>query len=206
MNDDRAILLHTCCAPCSAAVIEWLSANGWRPVLFFCNPNIFPEREYTIRKEELVRYADSLGLRTIDGDYDHREWLDAMQGLEDEPERGARCLECFRLRLRRTAMLARESGIAVFTTTLASSRWKDLAQIALAGAEAARAANGDPELAPGAEDAEHRDGPSSVEFWDRNWRKGGLSERRRALLAENGFYNQTYCGCEFSMRGALPNM
>ncbi len=175
----QTLLLHTCCAPCSAAIIEWLLANDIRPTLFYCNPNIYPREEYDIRKAECTRYARSLGLDIVDADYDHEAWLAHMKGLEDEPERGRRCLQCFRLRLTATARYAYEHGFDRIATTLASSRWKSLEQIAEAGREAASRFPG-------------------VEFWDKNWRKGGLSERRRILLAENGFYNQQYCGCEFS--------
>lgn len=175
------LLLHTCCAPCSAAIIEWLLTEGIRPTLFYFNPNIHPVEEYEIRKSECTRYARSQGLDFIDGDYDHADWLEGIKGLEHEPERGQRCLQCFRIRLLATARMAHEKGFDTFATTLASSRWKNLEQIAKAGQEAAALFAG-------------------VEFWDRNWRKGGLSERRRILLAENKFYNQQYCGCEFSMR------
>lgn len=177
----ETLLLHTCCAPCSAAIIEWLLANEIRPVLFYFNPNIFPREEYEIRKSECTRYARSLELEIIDGDYDHAFWLQQVSGLEQEPERGKRCLQCFKIRLQATACLAHERGFTRFATTLASSRWKSLEQIAEAGRWAADRFDG-------------------VEFWEKNWRKGGLSERRRILLAENGFYNQQYCGCEFSVR------
>ena len=175
------LLLHTCCAPCSAAIIEWLLANDIRPVLYYFNPNIYPLEEYRIRKSECTRYAESLGLEIIDGDYDHEGWLRDIAGLEREPERGKRCLRCFEMRMLATAKMAFERGFDHFATTLASSRWKSLEQIAKAGYAAAAQFDG-------------------VEFWEKNWRKGGLSERRRLLLAENGFYNQQYCGCEFSMR------
>lgn len=175
------ILLHCCCAPCSAAILEWMLQNGWEPTLFYFNPNIFPEAEYLIRKNECTKYAQKLGIEIIDGDYDHGAWLEEMKGLEGEPERGARCLACFKMRMNATARLAHERGFATFTTTLASSRWKNLDQINLAGHAAA-------EMYP------------DVDFCDRNWRKGGLQERRNSLLKENGFYNQLYCGCEFSMR------
>lgn len=174
------LLLHTCCAPCSAAIIEWLLANDIQPTLYYYNPNIFPRKEYDIRKAECTRYAHALGLEIIDGDYNHEDWCWKMQGLENEPERGKRCLECFRMRLLPTAQLAKKLGFPRFATTLASSRWKSLDQIAEAGHWAANQVG-------------------EVEFWEKNWRKGGLSERRRILLAENGFYNQQYCGCEFSM-------
>ena len=175
------LLLHTCCAPCSAAIIEWLLENGIRPVLYYFNPNIYPLEEYQIRKTECTRYVQSLGLEMIDGDYDHESWLRVVSGLEQEPERGKRCLHCFKMRMLATAKTAFEQGFDHFATTLASSRWKSLEQIAEAGYAAAAQFEG-------------------VEFWEKNWRKGGLSERRRILLAENGFYNQQYCGCEFSMR------
>jgi len=174
-----SLLLHSCCAPCSSAIVEWLLANNIRPVLFFYNPNIYPLREYELRKAECTRYARSQGVEIIDGDYDHAQWLRNTAGLESEPERGKRCLQCFKIRLSATACLANRRGFERFATTLASSRRKKLSQIAEAGHwAAARFAN--------------------VEFWEKNWRKGGLSERRRILLKEYGFYNQTYCGCEFS--------
>lgn len=196
-------LLHSCCAPCSSAILEWMLAHDVKPVLFYCNPNIYPANEYAIRKNELTRYATSLGLEVIDDDYDHEAWLDFIKGtnnangckvyangIENEPERGARCLECFRYRLLRTARKCKELGIESFTTTLASSRWKSLEQINKAGYEAAEAVNSEytEETAP------------AVTFDDHNWRKGGLQERRNALLKQNGFYNQLYCGCEFSLQ------
>ena len=130
---ETTVLLHTCCAPCSSAIIEALLQNGITPVIYYCNPNIYPREEYEIRKNECTRYAQALGLEIVDADYDHENWLAEMKGLESEPERGGRCLKCFKLRLLRTAQYARERGIKVITTTLASSRWKSLDQINEAG-------------------------------------------------------------------------
>ena len=178
---ETKVLLHTCCAPCSSAIIEALMKNGITPVIYYCNPNIYPFEEYEIRKNECTRYAELLGLEIIDADYDHRNWLEAVKGLEAEPERGGRCMKCFRIRLLRTAEYARVRGIKVITTTLASSRWKSLDQINEAG-----------QWACGQVD--------DVVWWDQNWRKGGLQERRLQILKEYDFYNQLYCGCEFSMR------
>jgi predicted adenine nucleotide alpha hydrolase (AANH) superfamily ATPase len=173
------VLLHTCCAPCSSAIIECLLNNGIRPVIYYCNPNIYPLEEYLVRKEECTRYAKALGLDIIDDDYDHEAWLEAVKGLENEPERGGRCLKCFKLRLLRTAEYARDNGFKVITTTLASSRWKSLDQINEAGEWACAQV-------------------PDVIWWDRNWRKGGLQERRLQIIKEYDFYNQLYCGCEFS--------
>ncbi|MDH6313761.1 putative adenine nucleotide alpha hydrolase (AANH) superfamily ATPase [Parabacteroides sp. PFB2-10] len=178
---EREVLLHTCCAPCSSAIIECLLENGIRPVIFYYNPNIYPLEEYEIRKAECTRYAKALGLEIVDGDYDHAAWRSDMEGMEHEPERGSRCLSCFQMRLFETARYAAERGLKVFTTTLASSRWKSLEQIHAAGRYAM-------ERHPG------------TLFWEQNWRKGGLSERRKAIIAEHNFYNQTYCGCEFSQK------
>ena len=180
---ETEVLLHTCCAPCSSAIIEALLQNGITPIIYYCNPNIYPQEEYEIRKNECTRYAESLGLEIVDADYDHENWLSEMKGLECEPERGGRCLKCFKLRLLRTAQYARERGIKVLTTTLASSRWKSLDQINEAGFWAC---------------SQLGENETPV-WWDQNWRKGGLQERRNQILKEYDFYNQRYCGCEFSM-------
>ena len=291
---ETKVLLHTCCAPCSSAIIEALLKNGITPVIYYCNPNIFPQEEYEIRKDECTRYAKALGLEIIDADYDHDRWLEAMKGLEAEPERGGRCLKCFKLRLLRTAEYARDHGFKVITTTLASSRWKSLDQINEAGLWACNAVGnvppddslsrrisaaplasarcseniaaatapdndevsvGVPQGAvgfgrPGVENVLPDDslsrrisaaplasarcseniaaatapdndevsvgvpqgavgfGRPGVEnvppddrviWWNQNWRKGGLQERRLQIIKEYDFYNQQYCGCEFSM-------
>ena len=175
------VLLHTCCAPCSSAIVECMMQHGITPTIYYCNPNIYPFEEYEIRKNECTRYARSLGLEIVDDDYDHESWLAEMKGLEEEPERGGRCLKCFKYRLLRTAAYARDHGFTVMTTTLASSRWKCLEQIEEAGRFAETQVPG-------------------VSFWAQNWRKGGLSERRIQIIKEYNFYNQRYCGCEFSMR------
>ncbi len=181
----KEVLLHACCAPCSSAIVEWMLANGVRPTIFYYNPNIFPREEYEIRKNESKRHAESLGLTWIDGDYNHEQWRQDVCGLEGEPERGKRCEQCFVLRLTMAAQKAKELGLQYFTTTLASSRWKSLEQINQAGHLAEQAIEG-------------------TTFWDQNWRKGGLQERRNQLLKEFNFYNQQYCGCEFSQRSAQP--
>ena len=181
-EDCDRVLLHACCAPCSSAIVEWLVQHDVRPTIYYYNPNIWPREEYEIRKQESKRHAESLGLKWIDGDYDHDAWLGGVCGLEGEPERGRRCEQCFVMRLTATARKAVELDIPYFATTLASSRWKSLEQINRAGLIAEQTVN------------------SQCKFWPQNWRKGGLQERRNKLLKEYNFYNQQYCGCEFSMR------
>ena len=181
-EDCDRVLLHACCAPCSSAIVEWLVQHDVRPTIYYYNPNIWPLEEYEIRKQESKRHAESLGLKWIDGDYDHDAWLEGVCGLEGEPERGRRCEQCFVMRLTATARKAVELDIPYFATTLASSRWKSLDQINRAGLIAEQTVN------------------SQCKFWPQNWRKGGLQERRNQLLKEYNFYNQQYCGCEFSKR------
>lgn len=186
------VLLHSCCAPCSAAILEWMGQNGYEPTILFYNPNIFPEEEYLKRKNEIVRYAQEIGVAIVDLDgselweQQHAQWLKCTVGLENEPERGGRCLACFRHRLCVAADYAASHGFPLFTTTLASSRWKDIRQINEAGFY-----------------AEEHCGRGLTRFWDRNWRKGGLYERRNILARR--FYNQQYCGCEFSLRHSNKN-
>jgi len=182
--EDR-VLLHVCCAPCSTAIVECMLENGIRPALFYYNPNIYPVEEYERRKAESIRHARMLNLDFIDADYEHNKWLNAVRGMESEPEQGRRCLTCFKHRLVGTASYAKANGFKIFATTLASSRWKSIEQITEAGNYAASLFKG-------------------IAFMAQNWRKGGLSERRNLLLREFGFYNQTYCGCEYSKQLSRP--
>ncbi len=174
------VLLHACCAPCSSAIVECLMENGIRPVIFYSNSNIYPFEEYEHRLNECMRYAKKWGLEIVDDTYDHNLWGGCAVGLENEPERGGRCLQCFKFRLLRAAEYASAQGFEVLTTTLASSRWKSLDQVNEAGRWACSRVNG-------------------VAWWDQNWRKGGLQERRNQIIKEEDFYNQLYCGCEFSL-------
>ena len=87
----ESLLLHSCCAPCSAAVIEWMLNNDIQPTVYYYNPNIFPREEYEKRKAELTRYCGERGITVIDGDWEHDVWRKAVRGLELEPERGRRC-------------------------------------------------------------------------------------------------------------------
>lgn len=215
----RRVLLHACCAPCSSAIVEWLLAHAIEPVIYYYNPNIYPQAEYEIRKNESKRHAESLGIRWIDGDeglqvtgygLQHEAWRhDICGGLEPskilhaamEPERGKRCEVCFYHRLLQTARKAQELGIEWFATTLASSRWKNLEQINAAGKAAANDVNGG-NGENGENGGNGENGENAIRFWAQNWRKDGLQERRNQLLKEYEFYNQTYCGCEFSMHPA----
>ena len=221
----RRVLLHVCCAPCCGAIVECLQENGIEPVIFFSNSNIYPQSEYEHRRTECERWAAARGVVFVEDEYDHAAWREAVLGLENEPERGRRCSECFRFRLLRAAQYAASHGFTVLTTSLASSRWKNLDQVNEAG-EAAVVESGEmpairtsfanPALAASAAGQSIHWGTyppapltplrASTEtvgqnllWWPQNWRKGGLQERRGQIIREQNFYNQLYCGCEFSL-------
>jgi predicted adenine nucleotide alpha hydrolase (AANH) superfamily ATPase len=155
--------------------------NGVETTIFYSNSNIFPKEEYDHRLNECIRYALKWGIPIVDDVYDHGDWGGCAEGLEHEPERGGRCLKCFKYRLLRAARYAAENGFPVLTTTLASSRWKSLEQVNEAGEWACSQVEG-------------------VVWWPQNWRKGGLQERRNEIIRNEQFYNQRYCGCEFSVQ------
>ena len=175
------LLLHTCCAPCSGDMVETLHSAGINFTIFFYNPNIHPEKEYLIRKDENKQFAEKLGVPFIDADYDVDHWMTRVKGLENEPERGARCTVCFNVRMERTALYAHENGFPVMATSLGISRWKDMQQV---HASAQQAANR----------------YTDVVFWDHNWRKQGGSQRMVELSKREHFYKQEYCGCVYSLR------
>ena len=177
----KKVLLHSCCAPCSGEVMEAMTASGIDYTIFFYNPNIHPKREYEIRKEENIRFAQKHGVPFIDADYDADNWMTRAKGLEMEPERGARCTMCFDMRFERTALYAAENGFAVISSSLGISRWKDMNQINGCGERAAAKYDG-------------------VTYWTYNWRKGGGSARMIEISKREEFYQQEYCGCVYSLR------
>jgi predicted adenine nucleotide alpha hydrolase (AANH) superfamily ATPase len=149
--------------------------------VYFYNPNIHPRDEYEMRKQENRRFCEDRGIECIDADYDTDNWFDRVKGLEAEPERGERCTVCFDMRFERTALYAAEHGFPVITSTLGISRWKNMAQINDCGVRAA-------------------DRYADLSYWTFNWRKKGGSQRMIELSKREGFYQQEYCGCVFSLR------
>jgi predicted adenine nucleotide alpha hydrolase (AANH) superfamily ATPase len=178
---ETKVLLHSCCAPCSGEVMEAMLASGIDYTIFFYNPNIHPEREYLLRKDENVRFAEKHGVAFVDADYDTDNWFVRAKGLELEPERGARCTMCFDMRFERTALYAHEHGFPVMTSSLGISRWKNMAQINDCGARAVAPYEG-------------------LSYWDYNWRKGGGAARMIEISKREAFYQQEYCGCVYSLR------
>ena len=180
-NGADKLLLHSCCAPCSGEVMEALLASGIDYTIYFYNPNIHPLKEYEIRKNENIRFAEQHGVPFIDADYDVDNWFARAKGMEYEPERGIRCTMCFDMRFERTALYAHEHGFNVISSSLGISRWKNMAQINDCGHRAAA----------------HY---PNIVYWDYNWRKGGGSARMIEISKREHFYQQEYCGCVYSLR------
>ncbi len=175
-----AVLLHSCCAPCSGAIIEKLHKEGIALTIFFYNPNIHPRAEYDIRKTEIEKFAKKNNISFVDADYHPEEFFEKIKGLENEPERGKRCEVCFQMRLDATAQFAANNGFSVFAACLGISRWKNRDHVNACGHRAAA--------------------KYGVSFWDRDWRKEGGEMRKIAIAKQEEFYAQQYCGCAFSLR------
>ena len=184
--DKLKLLLHLCCAPCSAHVLNLL-AETCDVTGYFYNPNIHPESEYRRRLMEAERHCRDKHIRLLPSTYQPRDWLSLTRGYEAEPEGGARCAICFRLRLEETARIAAAHRFDRFGTTLTISPHKDAALINRIGREAG---------------ARHH-----LRFHEADFRKGnGYGESCR-LSRALGLYRQHYCGCVFSkamMRAGHP--
>ena len=180
-NDNDRILLHSCCAPCAGDVMNEMTRSGIHYTILFYNPNIHPRKEYEIRKDENRRYADKLGVKFVDLDYDKDNWFQRTKDYKHEPERGYRCTLCFDMRFERTALYAAENGFKIFTSTLGTSRWKNLEQINGCGIRAAQKYE-------------------NLAYWTYNWRKKGGANRMVEISKDENFYQQEYCGCAYSLR------
>lgn len=174
------ILLLSCCAPCSCAVIEKLARDNTDVTVLFYNPNIHPEQEYEKRRRENEDFCTRQGVPFVSLEYAPERWHETVKGLENEPERGKRCSACFLMRLRRTAAYAKENGFDIITSVLGISRYKDFDQVTAAGQQAAQ--------------------EYGIKYDDTNWRRGGLEQERQKLVRETGMYAQDYCGCLYSKR------
>lgn len=173
------LLLHACCAPCSSYVLEYLR-QYFDITVFYYNPNISPEPEYRHRVDEIQRLIREMcpEVHFIEGRYEPERFYEMAKGLENEPERGARCLKCYRLRLEESALEARKGGFDFFTTTLSISPQKDSGVLNATG-KAVSDEYGVPYL-----------------FSD--FKKRGGYKRSIELSAQFSLYRQNYCGCVFS--------
>lgn len=176
----QKILLHICCAPCSASVIPKLQKMGYEVVLFWYNPNIFPVEEYEKRLEEVEKWAEKNNLNLILKLDSYETWEKEIRGYEKEKEGGKRCDLCFKLRLTKTAQTAKENNIETFATTLTNSRYKNSEKIHLIANEVAQKYN--------------------LKFLDQDWKKNNGEVLSNEISKKENFYRQKYCGCEFSIR------
>jgi len=180
-NIKPRLLLHSCCAPCSSYVIEYLTKYFDITILYY-NPNISPVSEYLKRKEEQIRLINSIDkvneLNIIDCDYDNDIFEDKIKGLEDEPERGKRCLVCFRLRLEETAKVASNKGYDYFGTTLTVSPYKNSDIINSIGLELSD--------------------KYSIKYLVSDFKKNNGYKRSIELSKIYNLYRQNYCGCKYS--------
>lgn len=179
-EDMKKIILQACCAPCACYPIKKLLNDNYLPVVFFYNPNIFPYKEYLIRKNELENYCAKLNIDFFYDQYDIKKFYLETKGLEHEGEKGARCLVCFKLRLLKTALYAKKNNISYFTSTLSVSPHKDYNQILTAG--------------------RYAQDQTGVEFVEYNFKKQDGFKISRSIAKENNMYAQSYCGCLFSIR------
>ena len=184
-----SLLLHSCCGPCSSHVLDYLK-DYFRITVFYFNPNIYPEEEYEHRLSEqrrLIREAYGENVQLLTVPYDHSEFLEAAKGLEEEPEGGRRCEQCFILRLKKTAEAALAGGFDYFGTTLTVSPHKNAMVLNRVGKEAEEHLK--------QENIEAEELPVWLES-DFKKKNGYLHSIE--LSKQYGLYRQTYCGCEFA--------
>ena len=179
------LFLHSCCAPCSSYVLEYLS-RYFRITVFYYNPNISPQKEYEDRTEEVKRLIRELPagypIQYMEGAYCPEVFYETVKGHETDPEGGERCEICFRLRLEEAARLAKEGGFDWFTTTLTISPLKNAALLNAIGEEMGE--------------------KYGIAFLNSDFKKKNGYKRSVELSAEYHLYRQNYCGCVFSRREA----
>ena len=175
----KKLLLHVCCAPCAPHVIEQLQ-QAFALTAFFYNPNIHPREEYARRLAEVERYCREHAIALVTGEYDTERWFSAVQGMEEQPEGGARCEMCYRFRLEKTAQTAQARDMGHFATTLTVSPHKKATVINSIG------------RAVGEQCARI--------FYEADFKKHDGFKKSCELSRHYNFYRQTYCGCLYSIR------
>lgn len=183
-----SLLLHSCCAPCSSYVLEYLS-QYFRITVFYYNPNIYPESEYHMRVQEQIRFIGELPvLHPItfeEGNYIPKDFYDCAKGMEQLPEGGERCFACYRLRLTEAARMAKEKGCDYFATTLSISPLKNAEKLNEIGEQLAM--------------------EYEVNWLPNDFKKKNGYKRSTELSKEYGMYRQDYCGCIYSFKERHPN-
>lgn len=180
-----SLMIHSCCAPCSSYVLEYLS-EYFKITIFYYNPNIYPESEYTKRILEQQKLIRDMKFRYpvsfLAGKYDKEKFYEMAAGMEDLKEGGARCMKCYELRLTETARQAVAGEFDYFTTTLSISPMKNAQKLNEIGVRVGE--------------------EYGVKYLVSDFKKKNGYKRSIELSKEYGLYRQDYCGCEFSMRQA----
>ncbi|HPQ20028.1 MAG TPA: epoxyqueuosine reductase QueH [bacterium] len=179
---EEKLLLHSCCAPCSA-YIYFLLSEKYDVTLFFYNPNIYPEAEYKQRKEEFLKFCNSNNCKYKISDDTYFNWRQKIIGLENEKEGGKRCEKCFEIRLSETAQIAKKENFNLFTTTMSISPHKNHNVLNEIGKRLAE------EL--------------KINYLVANFKKNDGFKKACELSKKYNFYRQNYCGCEFSFKKFL---
>lgn len=177
LNKKEKLLLHSCCAPCSTACIERLKPY-FDITIYYYNPNLDTAEEYALRSSEQQKYCKSVGVECVVEDFLQQEYLSAVKGLEDQPEGASRCVKCFELRLKKTALTAKKRGYNYFATTLTVSPLKNATLINEIGAKLQQ--------------------EIGVNYLPTDFKKQGGYLRSIELSKQNELYRQNYCGCAFS--------
>ncbi|MGL5721523.1 MAG: epoxyqueuosine reductase QueH [Brevinema sp.] len=191
----KTLMLHTCCAPCVTACIDVLKGlQPWEKILaekpdfthfivYFYNPNIHPKAEYLKRAAEAERYASEVGAEFVMGAYDEPLWTNNTKGLENEPEKGARCAVCYDMRLAEAFRLAQERGCAAVATSLTLSPFKNTVKINEIGTRLAQ--------------------ETGMSYLHSDFKKNNGFARSKEMSRASCIYCQNYCGCRFSLRDKL---
>lgn len=174
----KKILLHACCGICSSYPISLLQDMGYDVVVYFYNPNIYPEEEYQKRLEAEKTLCRHFNCELIIGQYESDIYYEYVKGLENEPEKGKRCDKCFELRLKKTALKARELGITEFTTSMVISPHKNYEKLTSIGEKIAKEEN--------------------MTYLSTNFRKQDGFLKTNQISKSLNLYRQNYCGCKFA--------
>lgn len=179
MAQDK-IVLHACCGICSGYPISYLKDMGYQVVVYFYNPNIYPEAEYQKRLEAEKTLCAHFGVELVEGEYNPNEYYDFVKGFENEPEKGLRCNKCFELRLKKTAEFAKSISIDKFTTSITISPHKNFSKLSEIGLKIAQDAG--------------------IEYLPIDFKKKDGFLKTNKLSRELNLYRQNYCGCKFALR------
>lgn len=177
---NKKILLHACCGICSGYPISLLQDMGYSVVVYFYNPNIFPEEEYNKRLEAEKTLCQHFACELIVGEYEPQVYYDYVKGFENEPEKGLRCDRCFELRLTNSAKLAKQLWIDIFTTSMVISPHKNYEKLTKIGQQIAQ--------------------EYELEYLSTNFRKQDGFLKTNQISKSLNLYRQNYCGCKFAMR------